>query len=158
MTYDRNSLSDFIADKSNVYLGDDMNLAAIGRGSVTIPIYEQNRMINLKLQNVLYVPELKKNLVSVGSMVLNSNEDKAVVHFDDEKCVVSKGGKDYTIGHFIGNKLYQLNNRREYASVARTPSAELWHQRLGHLNYDSVDRLAKGEIATNWYELGTSFS
>ena len=150
MTYDRSSLSDFVEETSNVFLGDDMNLPAVGRGNVIIPVYENSKVTNLKLQNVLYVPGLKKNLVSVGAMVLNKDDDndKAVVYFDDEKCVVSKGGKNYTIGHFIGNKLYKLNNRREYASIAKTSSAELWHQRLGHLNYDSVDRLAKGEIAT----------
>ena len=45
-----------------VVLGDDTTVSAVGRGSVT---FQRESLQPMMLRDVLYVPGLKKNLVSV---------------------------------------------------------------------------------------------
>ena len=98
---------------------------------------------HLELHKVLYVPKLAKNLLSVPAMILMGAE----VKFKNEECIVSKEGKDYVIGKLVNGTLYTVNTV-ESARSATDQTAELWHQRLGHLNNNSADQLAKKEMAT----------
>ena len=146
MTFDRELLSDFTEERSDVFLGDDGVLPGIGKGVARVPVYDVSGVTNLTLHDVLYVPDLKKNLFSVPAVTKRG----AVVQFDHEKCALSKDGKYFNVGHKVGDKLYKLNNKPEYATLSyENPSSlELWHQRLCHLNYYSVSQLSKGDIAT----------
>lgn len=51
------------------------------------------------LQNVLYVPDLSKNLVSVTAMTRTGAE----VYFDEKKCI--KNDRKFVIGHAYHDKL-----------------------------------------------------
>ena len=147
MTFDEEGMTDFVPTSRDVFLGDDFTLPATGTGNMRVPIYDASRGVrHLKLHEVLYVPGLKKNLLSVPAMTKMGAE----VLFDNEKCTVSKDGQDIIIGHKVGDKLYKVNNKPEYAtlSLSKPASIELWHQRLCHLNYNSIERLSTGEIAT----------
>ena len=46
-----------------VVLGDDSTVKAMGRGTIT---FQRESMSSMVLRDVLYVPGLKKNLVSVS--------------------------------------------------------------------------------------------
>ena len=46
-----------------VVLGDDSAVRAVGRGTIT---FQRESMSPMVLRDVLYVPSLKKNLVSVS--------------------------------------------------------------------------------------------
>ena len=48
-----------------VVLGDNTVVRAIGRGTIT---FQRESMILMTLRDVLYVPGLKKNLVSVSTI------------------------------------------------------------------------------------------
>ena len=54
---------------------------------------------------MLFVPELKTNLLSVPAMALMGAE----ILFSLDKCVVLKDGKEFVIGNLIENKLYTVN-------------------------------------------------
>ena len=71
----------------------------------------------------------------------------AEVKFKDEECIVSKEGKDYVIGKLVNGTLYTVNTV-EFAQSTTDQTAEVWHQRLGHLNNNSVNQLAKKEMVT----------
>ena len=70
MTYDRKNLSNFreFQHPSQVYLGDDKAIFATGQGSVKIACYDESYPITLTLENVLYVPKLRENLLSVAAI------------------------------------------------------------------------------------------
>ena len=147
MTYDSDILLDFRIltdeerEKCKVYLGDDSYISAVGEGKVRLAT-ESGKF--LALHNVAYVPELKKNLLSVGAMTAMGAE----VRFDSKKCVVVKGDVQHTIGHCVGGKLYCVSlpppDSAYFASGATpAPSKELWHCRYGHLNESDVNKLAK---------------
>lgn len=65
---------------------------------------ENRRSIAVKLKNVLYVPGLKANLVSVNAMSMNGFD----VMFKKDECYVMKDSKVLVVGKKSG-KLYKLN-------------------------------------------------
>ena len=149
MTFNKDGFSEYFpySQATEVYLGDDSIILAEGEGTVRIPLYinSERELKELKLQKVLYIPKLTKNLVSVAAMTLNGAE----VYFDKERCIVLKNDKYITIGHSVNGKLYKVNTQHEYATYSSTAlSCELWHYRLGHLNQGYVDKLAKGNLAS----------
>ena len=100
---------------------------------------------NLTLNSVLYVPESYKNLIS-GSL-LNKHGFRMV--FEAEKVVVSKSRMFVRKG-YVSNGLFKLNvmivkpkiiNKTNASFVYVLESSNLWHGKLGHVNYGSLKRL-----------------
>ena len=86
-----------------IVLEDNMKYPVKGVGNVSLKLNQGN---TIHLQYVLYVPDLKKNLVSISAM-----EDKGYkVIFSDGKVRVSKNNvKDaFTLG-FSVDSLYQVD-------------------------------------------------
>ena len=86
-----------------IVLGDDMKYPVKGVGNVSLKLNQGN---TIHLQDVLYVPDLKKNLVSISAM-----EDKGYkVTFSDGKVRIWKNNvKDaFTLG-FRVDSLYQVS-------------------------------------------------
>lgn len=147
MTSNKSIITDYTTfdQATEIFLGDDSVILAEGEGTVLLPVYENNQITKLNLHNVLYVPDLSKNLVSVTAMTKTGAE----VYFDDKKCMVHKDDKRFVIGHAYHEKLYRMNTKPEYATLASAMvSSELWHKRLGHLNKHYMDQLLHGELAT----------
>ena len=92
----------------------------------------------------MFVPELTKNLLSVSSIAKNGG----VVKFDEQRFIVSKEGKNITIGNIVDGKLYRANTP-EFANVTTSSTTDLgvWHCHFGHLSHDYVNRLAKKRLA-----------
>ena len=106
---------------------------ALGEGKVRLPTVNSANDVVLNLHKVLFVPKLTKNLLSVPAMALMGAE----IRFDKHRCLVLKDGKEFVIGGLLHDKLYSVNTN-EYAQVSTsdsTVSPEVWHRRLGHLNY-----------------------
>ena len=119
-------------------LGDNGTYAIEGIGSTSLKLESG---WSLHLEEVLYVPRLKKNLLSVGVL-----EDKGYI------VVVTKGkdimwplGGDMSSAIEIGVKegnVYRLtgNPIQAQVHVVMNP-CELWHRRFGHLNYRALPSL-----------------
>ena len=94
-----------------VVLGDDTLVRAVGRGTIT---FQRESMSPMNLRDVLFVPGLKKNLISV-SMI----EDRGlgVTFLDGNVRVFTKNVgpySSYTIGVRCG-KLYKLLFQPQHA-------------------------------------------
>lgn len=89
----------------------------------------------MTLNNVLHVPEMRRNLVSTSLLVKNGF--KCV--FVSNKIVISKN--DMYIGkRYLTEGLFKLNvitivMIESFASSYLLESNNLWHARLGHVNY-----------------------
>ena len=95
------------------------------------------------LYNVLYVPEIAKNLVSVSAMTGKGAE----VLFENNKCYVTKDQKTMNIGHLANSNLYVINTEPDFANVASSKaSLEVWHCRFGHINYKYVNELSQKKM------------
>ena len=93
----------------------------------------------ISLKEVLYLPELEKNLLSVHAMVKHG----ATVCFKENKCEISRNSKILAVGEIQG-KLYTLKIVEEHVKIANhQPETDryLWHCRLGHLGMNNMDKL-----------------
>ncbi|KPJ11482.1 Retrovirus-related Pol polyprotein from transposon TNT 1-94 [Papilio machaon] len=112
-----------------------------------------------KLIEVIYVPGLSTNLISVGKMASKGLE----VQFDSNKCNIYCNKIPVASASRI-NGVYQLDTATQHSvSIVQPeiqcksnqhaetvnlceikPSQELWHRRLGHLNRRSMELLRQG--------------
>ena len=111
-----------------IILGDNTTYLVKGTWTVTLHL---NQGQILHLQDVLYVPYLKKNLVSISPM-----EDKGfkVAFIDGKVCVWKRNFKEaFTLG-FKVDTLYQVGGSPLGAMTCNTTlQSELWHRRFAHL-------------------------
>jgi hypothetical protein len=123
-----------------VTLGDDYQYPIKGVG-------ESNHKLNsgnsLKMKDVLYVPSLKKNLLSISAL-----EKKGFrVAFIDGEVLMWAKGETLNEAIIIGseeNGLYKLKGHSEAAMThAIENSCELWHRRLAHINYKALPYICK---------------
>ena len=128
-----------------VLMGDDSVLQAIGRGSILVDTKVGGCTKRLRFKDVLYVPKLQSNLLSVSKIV----EGGLNVQFGALGCSVkTQNGETQAIASQDG-KLFRLRCktviRGERAQVATSTKdgLVLWHQRMGHLNVQSLKNLPR---------------
>eukprot|EP00253_Pinus_taeda_P033869 PITA_33869 len=131
----KEALSNLIEKETNleIILGDNATYLVKGVGNVTLQLNQGNA---IHLQVVLYVPDLKKNLVSISTM-----EDKGFkVDFIDGKVHVWKiNFKDAFTLAFRVKTLYQVGGSLLGAMSCDTSlQSELWHPRFSHLHYNPL--------------------
>lgn len=99
---------------------------------------------DLILYDVLYVPEFKVNLISVSKMIEDSD---VTLSFDKTNCIVQ--GRASKIIVKTGEPeegLYQTKTRPSVSSLsarAGDSNLELWHHRLGHAPFETINKLLK---------------
>ena len=121
-------------EPTKIYLGNNIIILAHGEGNVHLTTCNRPN-ISLDLHQMLYVPNLTKNLLSVPALALMGAE----VKFDSGSCIIAKDGKEFSIGRLLNKKLYEVNIA-EHANVAHNnKSCRMWYCRLGHLNYDYIN-------------------
>ena len=146
MTFERNNLEDYIEFKqpSVVNLGDNRSIFAYGKGTYHIKAVVNGKLQKIALRDVLYLPELDKNLLSVRAMVKLG----AVVSFENDLCKITRNSKLLAVG-VIRGKLYVLKIMEDQVNIASEELESdlfLWHCRLGHLGMDNVIKLANGNM------------
>jgi hypothetical protein len=98
------------------------------------------------LRDVLYVPSLHKNLISVSHL----DKDHYECYFGYGKCAIWFNNA-YVGVAFLHNELYLLSlhvsaSDKEKKKRKRThDSSKLWHCRLGHISRGRIERLVKNE-------------
>jgi hypothetical protein len=126
--------------KAKVELGDDGTYDIKGFGSTSFRFQLDNIF---HFNEILYVPGLKKNLISVP--VLESKGYS--VAFSKGKALLWSSNEDINTAITIGTResgLYKISGQVVQALVHETVNpCELWHKRLGHLNYNALPGLQK---------------
>ena len=131
-----------IETRDKVFMGNLATFEIKGQGKVVLKTSRKE----VTLKNVLYAPEIRKNLV-FGSL-LNSHGFQMV--FESDKFLLLKSrmyvGKRYMIGGLWKLNVMtviklDMNKASTYAYILE--SSIIWHGRLGHVNYDTLCRLIK---------------
>lgn len=128
MTFDRESLSDFIEFKqpSPVILGDSRSILAYGKGTYRLTTNIDGRAQNIALRDVLFLPELGRNLLSVRAMTNLGGK----VEFEGNNCKITRNGKMLGIGVMSGKSYFlKLSSSEEANAAESTSKLELWHCR-----------------------------
>lgn len=125
-----------------VTIANNETLDVKGQGIIKVTSTVNEKEIVIRLQNCLYIPDLKVNLISVNRLT----QSKFKVLFDDLKCkIVDSNNRTVAIANKI-DKAYKLQwksvlEKALYSNDNNKISSKLWHQRLAHLNRKSMLQL-----------------
>ena len=126
----------------NVKIGNGSIIEALGSGRINLVSIVDGETINCHFENVLYVPDVAMNLVSVGCVMDKGFKLKT----DMQKCVLMKDGKTIVTGN-RHRKLYKLSIKvivdEVCTNFALCNSFELWHAGLGHPNKIYTENILK---------------
>ncbi|KAG8501714.1 hypothetical protein CXB51_004760 [Gossypium anomalum] len=122
---------------SKIRIGNGNLIEAKGRGNVVINTKSGNKVIS----NVLFVPDIDQNLLSVGQLV----EKGYSLIFKNDLCIVedSYGQELVTVAMTDRCFMLDVNQLEKKAYTSLADDAGLWHRRFGHVNYKSLDQLHK---------------
>ena len=142
VTFRRDWLTEFKPSSGEkVTLGDDDVCDITGEGTVNILKCVNGSWEQYRIEGVLYVPRLKKNLLSLGMCDFRGYE----FNFKNGKVELSKDSKIILQGFMQPNKLYRLlikviaENQVNFTDY----SFRTWHERLGHPNARTQSIMSK---------------
>ncbi|KFD60150.1 hypothetical protein M514_27678 [Trichuris suis] len=133
--------------KQQIYLANGASVYTAGIGDGWLQCRLPNgRMQQVQLKNVLYVPVIQGNLLSVRQIVQHGFR----VIFEDTACTVSRRSRvvAYAVRH---GSLYELDcvAAEDSARVATSATClHRWHRRLGHRDLSGIKRLLSEGLAT----------
>ena len=142
MTCHKDSLSCLTQkdDSHKVQLGDNYQYPIKGMGEASYKLKSGKFM---KMKEVLYVPGLKKNIISISTL----DKKWFRVSFVDGEVLMWPKGKiidDATITGAEEGGLYKLKGHTDSALTVSTISpCELWHRILAHVNYKALPIVSK---------------
>ncbi|KAK2966723.1 hypothetical protein RJ640_000624 [Escallonia rubra] len=129
-------------DGGKVLMGNDVACKVVMIGSIQIRMHDG---IMRTMTDVRHVPELRKKLISLGTLDSNGSSYRAaggVMRIMKGALVVMKGLKQ--------NSLYLLQGSTVAGAAVATSSSDidsdttkLWHMRLGHMSERGMDVLSK---------------
>ena len=142
-----------IDNGEQLFMGNSSSSKVEGQRKVVLKMTSGKE---LTLNDVLHVPEIRKNLV-FGSL-LSKKGFKLV--FVPDNFILSKNGM-YVGKGYMSNGLFKMNvmtvvppikniNKNNTSSTYMLESSNVWHGRLGHVNYDTLRRLLNMECLPNF--------
>ena len=123
--------------KGNVRFGDDSRIRIEGRGKILL---NSKGDTQITLMNLLYTPKLKANMLSLGCLDEQGCQitfGKGVLTIRDENVRLLTTIKQSSARLYL-LKLYSIKNCLQI----REDTTWKWHQRYGHLNFDSLISLS----------------
>ncbi|PKA53142.1 Retrovirus-related Pol polyprotein from transposon TNT 1-94 [Apostasia shenzhenica] len=124
--------------KLQVCLGDSKQIKAEGKGIVS---FKSKSGAEKLIHDVLYIPGLKHNLISVGQLV---HKGYSIV-FHDNKCIIKNMTSNALIMEIsmTKNRMFPIRiSVLEHVVVANIQvDSWLWHKRYGHLNFHGLKLL-----------------
>ncbi|OWM88939.1 hypothetical protein CDL15_Pgr020893 [Punica granatum] len=112
-----------------------------GKGNVVI----ENNSSARVMSDVLYVPEIDQNLLSVSQLL---NKGYKVV-FEGKQCFITESRGQELFKIPMNGKCFSLDplEKEQLALKSEEVATELWHRRLGHYNYNGLIFMQRQEMA-----------
>lgn len=111
-----------------------------GIGTAKLTINNNGRSHRITLNDALYVPDLRVNLLSVSKICDRGNQ---VVFEKNAAYLVEKSGRSITLAKREENLYYIEEIMESAATTAPKSKISDWHERLGHLNENSLKELKR---------------
>ncbi|XP_051163516.1 uncharacterized protein LOC127282958 [Leptopilina boulardi] len=155
MTTSKDTFDDYDPSvKGFVQLADSGKSCEVkGKGSGTIKCIVDGYLKEIKIHNVLYVPSLSSNLLSV----IKLTKEGYSLNFEENSCKVIKEGKVQAVAYSeIGaNGLYKIKTDADKACIVKnklngkhgTDCQHVWHRILGHRDLQAIKDLSEKGLA-----------
>ena len=121
-------------DGGVVLLGNNKSCKVIGIGSLRLRMYDGMDMV---LEDVRHVPELKRNLISLGTLDKNGYGykcDQGSLEVYKGKVLIMKGVRKNGLYSLVGQTVVA-----DSANVAVEDNTRLWHHRLAHVSQRGME-------------------
>jgi hypothetical protein len=139
----------------------DKKTKAKGRGTVELKSSFKGRKYTLELQNVLYIPTNRNNLISLGRW------DKAGGSYKGGGgllTLITRSGTPVGQGIQVENNLYKMNVELCEPAIKFTEEIspqcfitsepaqnwETWHKRFGHIGYDALQNMLDNNMVNGF--------
>ena len=125
-----------------INLGDNSKIRALGKGTIDMNLSINGNTKTGTLTEVLHVPEISKNLFSIGKALMQGLtlqfQPNIVTFFNNEIPVMTATCQ--------GN-MYYINgsNTHSEANVAIDNHTTLWHKRLRHIGAQNLQTMIKNK-------------
>ena len=124
-----------------IVLGDDSLTESLGKGRIDLD--------HGKFNNVLYVPGLASNLLSLYQMIHTGSPKKVIFSLDEVEITEISSAKVIAKGvanHY--SKVYMFSHFLPYSNpsallIHANEASKLWHEIFGHLNYKYLSDLSE---------------
>jgi len=128
--------------KVPIRVGNGAVMMSEGKGDIEVMTRKDKRGI----RDVLLVPKLGKNLLSVPQMIINGYQ----VTLKNNYCTIHDSARKKIGEVEMVNKSFHLRwlSNEETAMVAKDEATELWHKRLGHTGHSNLKILQSKEMVT----------
>lgn len=154
MTHHRSALEDYTPiDPVDIQLADNRLVHAVGVGNITFTFWYKGNQYNSKLLDVHYVPQLSKNLISMGVLISKGlkprwypidGEIAGLIYTPND--VIFLAGKmvdkcTMNIGSVRGLGSDGMEERGTHIAMAARvvgDREQLWHERTAHLGVQAL--------------------
>lgn len=125
---------------SRVRIGDGSYLTVKGKGTVSIESFAGTKLIS----DVLYVPEIDQNLLSVGQLL----EKGFKLLFEDKMCLIIDSSGQELFKIKMQGKSFSLTplEEEQVAFPSHEIIGETWHKRLGHFHHKALLFMQRNEM------------
>lgn len=135
MTNEKNTVERLMkSSKDHVTAANGDSMEVIGIGDVRKCISGKN---DLLIKNVLVIPNICANLLSVVQLVLKDY----VVFFSKNGCKIIDENDNVIATGRLENDMFVLNTTEQFACSAKSDEYKLWHKRFGHLSFGNMNFL-----------------
>ncbi len=140
MTYNKDLFSSYTPGyHSPVALGNNKTASVAGKGTVDIAISLQGKQTKCRLTNVLHVPELGYQLLSV----LTFDKSGLATSFYSRLCRIERDSTLLATATMNGN-LYELDTPLPSPATSLVAQTmKVWHQRLAHTQPSTISEMAQ---------------
>lgn len=131
----------FTPSLSEITVANDMKVPVVCSGDVQI---STDCNYDITVKNVLCVPSLTTNLLSVSELIKNGNN----VVFEADHCYIRNKKNELVAMANSENGVYRLQIKVAECMLAApaVASAELWHRRLAHINSSDMNKMKNGIV------------
>ncbi len=147
MSDQREFFKEFTAVKPNTWFVKGIGGAQLqvhGQGSIEFTALVDGTKRTIKIETVLFVPDLGVNLLSIAAVT----EVGVSVHFIESNVSFNQNDTVVMVGERIGRTLYHLaitvDPPCDWAcfTTPAPPSIDVWHQRLAHTSTKKIRKMA----------------
>lgn len=133
--------ANFTPNLTEITVADSTKVPVKCSGDVRITT---DRNYDITVKNVLCIPKLSTNLLSVSELIKNGNK----VVFESNNCYIRNRKNELVATAHLTNGVYKLNIKTTDCMLAAPAlaSAELWHKRLAHINSSDLNKMRNGIV------------
>lgn len=133
----------------SVVLGNGTECNVAGEGDIELEAFVDGRWNSVRIEKVLYVPEMKKNLLALGACAKKG----CFIGIDENSVTVTLEDEIVMTGVSLGNAIYQMLVRVVLPTELRevnvsTADLKVWHERLGHVGARALEDMIKNDRVT----------